>query len=96
MPRAAARAQALRLFPVSIIMPILQIVWVLFSIVSGSLYYQEYKTLDALSGSMFGVGIVIMIIGILFLTSGQRQPQVGCQLLGPGAATTCDFLAAAR
>lgn len=32
--------QALRLFPVSIIMPILQIVWVLFSIISGSLYYQ--------------------------------------------------------
>ena len=57
-------------------MPILQIVWVLFSIVSGSLYYQEYKTLTALSGSMFGVGILVMLAGIVLLTSGQRSGQV--------------------
>jgi hypothetical protein len=58
-------------------MPILQIVWVLFSIVSGSLYYQEYKTLNALSGGMFAAGVVIMLVGIGFLTSAHRLTQVG-------------------
>ena len=70
--------QALRLFPVSIIMPILQIVWVLFSIVCGSLYYQEYKTLTPLSGGMFAAGVVIMLVGIGFLASAtQHVMQVG-------------------
>ncbi|GAB4817643.1 hypothetical protein N2152v2_004689 [Parachlorella kessleri] len=66
-------SKALRLFPVSIIMPILQIVWVLFSIVCGSLYYQEYKTLTPLSGGMFAAGVVIMLAGIGFLASATQH-----------------------
>lgn len=143
-------SKAMKLFPVLIIMPIIQIVWVLFSLISGSLYYQvgvprpqprlasspsarvaaapakapvkhscgcpclvghrsprswqlcwwacgctasvgctaclrrvpcclgapqEYKTLNALSGSMFGLGVVVLLVGVHLLTGGKPAVQ---------------------
>lgn len=43
---------------------------------------QEYKTLTVLSGSMFALGVVVLLVGIAFLTSGQRAAQVRAALLG--------------
>ncbi|KAL4430976.1 hypothetical protein ABPG75_006232 [Micractinium tetrahymenae] len=68
-------SKAMKLFPVLIIMPIIQIVWVLFSLISGSLYYEEYKTLNALSGSMFGLGVVVLLVGVHLLTGGKQPVQ---------------------
>ncbi|KAL4426811.1 hypothetical protein ABPG77_006597 [Micractinium sp. CCAP 211/92] len=68
-------SKAMKLFPVLIIMPIIQIVWVLFSLISGSLYYEEYKTLNALSGSMFGLGVVVLLLGVHLLTGGKPPEQ---------------------
>ncbi len=47
------------MFPIMIIVPLLQICWILFSTIEGLLYFQEYKSFDTLAGIMFGVGIVV-------------------------------------
>jgi sorbitol-specific phosphotransferase system component IIBC len=60
----------MKLFPVLIIMPVIQIVWILFSMISGSLYFQEYRALGPLSGSMFGLGVLILLAGVWLLTGG--------------------------
>lgn len=36
---------------------------------------QEYKTLNALSGSMFGLGVVVLLLGVHLLTGGKPPEQ---------------------
>lgn len=52
-------AQALRLFPAVIIVPTMQIAWTLVSIVSGMVFYQEYRGMSALKSGMFVAGVVV-------------------------------------
>ncbi|GLI71133.1 hypothetical protein VaNZ11_016220, partial [Volvox africanus] len=66
--------KGLRMFPAMIIVPLLQIAWTLFSIVSGMLYFQEYKGFTTLKAIMFPVGVVIVFMGVFILTSGGRAP----------------------
>lgn len=47
------------MFPAMIIVPLMQICWTLFSIVSGMLYFQEYKGFTTLKAIMFSVGVLV-------------------------------------
>ncbi|GAX80581.1 hypothetical protein CEUSTIGMA_g8018.t1 [Chlamydomonas eustigma] len=60
--------KGLRKFPAMIIVPLMQICWTLLSIIEGLLYFQEYQSMDALSGGMFALGVVIVFIGVYLLT----------------------------
>lgn len=51
--------QGLKEFPSIVIVPMMQISWTLFSIVSGGIYFQEYSTFTALSGFMFTLGVLV-------------------------------------
>lgn len=51
--------QALQLFPAIMIVPMMQISWTLFSILSGGIYFQEYKTLNAARGCGYGLGVLV-------------------------------------
>ncbi len=52
-------SQGLRLFSVMVIVPLLQICWVLFSTVSGLVYFKEYESFSALQSGMFVLGIFV-------------------------------------
>jgi hypothetical protein len=47
------------MFPAMVIVPTLQIAWTLFSIVSGMLYFREYRDFTGLSAAMFAVGLAV-------------------------------------
>ncbi len=47
------------MFPAMIIVPLMQICWTLFSIVSGMLYFQEYESFNTLKYIMFPVGVLV-------------------------------------
>lgn len=64
--------QALKLFPVSTMMPVLQVFWVLFSIISGSLYYQETAAMGTLELAMFVTGAVVLLAGVWLLTTSSK------------------------
>ena len=51
--------QALQLFPAIMIVPMMQISWTLFSILSGGIYFQEYRTMSAASGCGYGLGVSV-------------------------------------
>ncbi len=51
--------QGLRMFPAMIIVPVMQIAWTLFSIVSGMLYFQEYLGFTVLKSIMFPIGVLV-------------------------------------
>ncbi len=51
--------QGLGMFPAMLIVPMMQICWTLFSIISGILYWQEYKAFTLLMAVMFTVGVLV-------------------------------------
>ena len=51
--------QGLREFPSSVIVPMMQISWTMFSILSGGIYFHEYRVFTPLSGSMFALGVAV-------------------------------------
>lgn len=55
----ACAPQGLTMFPAMVIVPTLQIAWTLFSIVSGMLYFREYRDFSPLSSAMFCVGLLV-------------------------------------
>ncbi|KAG1678004.1 hypothetical protein FOA52_000799 [Chlamydomonas sp. UWO 241] len=65
--------KGLRMFPVMVIVPMLQICWVLGSIISGLLYFEEYQGFTALSGSMFVLGILIVLAGVYLITLNAKR-----------------------
>ncbi|KAG1678007.1 hypothetical protein FOA52_000802 [Chlamydomonas sp. UWO 241] len=62
----------LMMFPIMIIVPMLQICWILFSTIEGLLYFKEYATFTSLSTGMFVLGIFIVFIGVYLLTLSAR------------------------
>ncbi|KXZ48891.1 hypothetical protein GPECTOR_24g180 [Gonium pectorale] len=63
--------KGLRMFPAMIIVPLLQIAWTLFSIVSGMIYFQEYKGFNTIKAIMFPVGVLVVFFGVFLLTVGR-------------------------
>ena len=53
--------QALRLFPAVVIVPTMQISWTLFSVISGGIYYEEYKAFTPFTASMFALGVLVCL-----------------------------------
>ena len=51
--------QGLKEFPSIVIVPMMQISWTLFSILSGGIYFKEYRTFTAGSGFMFTLGVLV-------------------------------------
>jgi len=60
--------KALKFFPAMMIVPTMQISWTFFSIVSGMLYFQEYKDFTMWNGIMFAIAVMIIFFGVFLLT----------------------------
>eukprot|EP00798_Chlamydomonas_sp_ICE-L_P025205 gene25205-10848_t len=60
--------QGLGMFPAMLIVPLMQICWTLFSIISGMLFWQEYKVFTTLMAVMFTIGVLIVFVGVYLLT----------------------------
>ena len=68
--------KGLKMFPVSIIMPTLQVGWILLSMISGSLYFQEIENMILVEKIMFGVGTVILITGVYLITTSSKDGKI--------------------
>ncbi|KXZ52720.1 hypothetical protein GPECTOR_8g114 [Gonium pectorale] len=78
--------KGLRMFPAMVIVPVMQISWTLFSIVSGMLYFQEYVGFTPLKSIMFPIGVLVVFVGVFLLTqSGASQTRY--QKMEEAAAT---------
>eukprot|EP00798_Chlamydomonas_sp_ICE-L_P023906 gene23906-9474_t len=63
----------LGMFPAMLIVPMMQICWTLFSIISGIIYWQEYQAFTVLMAAMFSLGVLIVFIGVYLLTLNAKR-----------------------
>ena len=59
--------QGLVLFPAVVIIPMMEILWVLFIMVSGGIYFGDFDKFSKLELAMFGTGVFILLLGIFCL-----------------------------
>ena len=60
--------EGLRRFSSTYSIPVFQAFWILVSVISGLIYYKEYKGLDAFSTIMFGLGVSVTVGGVVMLS----------------------------
>lgn len=67
--------EALRRFDGVFIIPLLQVNWIVFSIISGGIYFQEFEGFS--SGRLFGflAGVVLIVIGVFLLAPEKLQKE---------------------
>uniref|UniRef100_A0A383W012 Magnesium transporter n=1 Tax=Tetradesmus obliquus TaxID=3088 RepID=A0A383W012_TETOB len=75
--------KGLKMFPAMVIVPMLQICWTLFSILSGMLYFQEYQEMGWLQASMFCLGVAIVFAGVFLLTKASTPAHPQSQPASP-------------
>lgn len=68
--------KGLKMFPVSIIMPTLQVGWIILSMACGSIYFEEIKNMNVLEKVMFAVGTVILLCGVYLITTASTPSKV--------------------
>lgn len=66
---------ALRKFEGPFIVPVLQVVWTLFSIVGGGIYFQEFSKMSGMGIGLFTLGVSIMMGGVYLLAPHQPSSQ---------------------
>ena len=65
---------ALRKFDGVFIIPVLQVVWTLFSIVGGGVYFREFSKFDAKDTALFTLGVCVVIFGVYLLAPQTVRP----------------------
>ena len=65
--------QGLREFPSSVIVPMMQISWTMFSILSGGIYFHEYRVFTAFTGTMFALGVAVSWLDSLQHSTAQHS-----------------------
>ena len=64
---------ALRLYDAMFIIPVLQCIWLIFGVVGGGIFYQEFEKFTAFQSIFFLTGMVLLVIGILTLRPNSPQ-----------------------
>ena len=85
------RLQGLLLFPAVVIVPMLEILWVLFIMVSGGIYFGDFEKFSQLQLAMFGVGVFVLLLGIFCLIPSEQAS--GAPLKTSPLPCTTAFLA---
>ncbi|KAJ4729595.1 Protein of unknown function (DUF803) [Melia azedarach] len=65
--------EGLALFDAILIVPMFQIAWTFFSICTGFIYFQEYQVFDALTTTMFILGMTSVFVGISLLAPDESK-----------------------
>eukprot|EP00743_Colponemidia_sp_Colp-15_P002526 GILK01002738.1.p1 GENE.GILK01002738.1~~GILK01002738.1.p1 ORF type:complete len:410 (-),score=43.25 GILK01002738.1:41-1207(-) len=66
---------ALKKFDALFIIPTLQVVWTLFSVIAGGVYFDEFSSLGSADVFLFVVGIVLIIAGVVLLSTANAKDQ---------------------
>ena len=81
---------ALRKFDGVFIIPVLQVVWTLFSIIGGGVYFREFSAFNRIDIGLFTLGVCVVIFGVYLLA-----PQTPARVDGQGSMEDEDGLGSA-
>jgi len=59
---------ALGMYDALFIIPVLQTFWLLFAVVNGGIYFEEFESLEPLDLGLFALGIIILLCGVAVFT----------------------------
>lgn len=59
-----------------LIVPLLQVFWTMFSIISGGIYFREFQQMETQSAAFFFVGVAIIVFGVAGLASSSGSADV--------------------
>jgi hypothetical protein len=68
----------LKLFDGLVIIPLCQAFWTISAIVQGGMYFKEFAGFSGPQSIGFGSGVVLMLIGVYYLTPGAQSPLKIC------------------
>jgi len=66
-------AHALCRFNALLIVPVYQSFWIMFSVLGGMIYFEEYRSLNPVQTGFFIVGMVITYAGVIYLLRERRR-----------------------
>ena len=69
--------KALSLFPAATILPLMQVAWTLLAVMTGGIFFQEFATLQDRNAGLFALGILIMLVGVVFLVPPKAEQTTG-------------------
>jgi hypothetical protein len=64
---------ALKLFDVSYAFPMMQIGWILFSLLAGGIYYEEFLQWNRRDVGFFGIGICLLFVGVVLICPAAKK-----------------------
>ncbi|GJD07380.1 Probable magnesium transporter NIPA8 [Galdieria sulphuraria] len=64
---------ALKLFDVSYAFPMMQICWILFSLLAGGIYYEEFLQWNKRDIGFFGIGICLLFGGVVLICPAAKK-----------------------
>lgn len=65
--------RGLRLFPSTFIVPMMQAMWTVLSILNGGIYFKEFENFDTQRTVTFFSGVLIVLLSVLSLASGKAS-----------------------
>lgn len=65
---------ALRHFKDNSIIPIMQVVWILLSVIAGGLYFREFENLSSVQAVFFSLGLITVIAGVVMISQPKKTP----------------------
>lgn len=66
-------SRSIHLFPGNVIIPLLQVAWVLCASLQGGVFFNDFETLSMLHRLYFCLGLLITVTGIFVLTSAEQR-----------------------
>ncbi|KMS93813.1 hypothetical protein BVRB_027700, partial [Beta vulgaris subsp. vulgaris] len=81
--------KALQQFDGLLIIPLLQVCWIVFSVVGGGIYFREFDGLPATHTVGFTFGILMIVLGV-YLLSSHAPERTGAVLEDPGSTSSVD------
>jgi len=64
---------ALKMYDALFIIPMLQVIWLLFGVLGGGIFYDEFRALSTTASIMFAVGILILVSGVVLLAPRKKD-----------------------
>lgn len=59
---------ALKRYSAIFIIPVLQVIWLVFGVLEGGIFFDEFSALSPLSQFFFALGIFILLVGLIILS----------------------------
>ena len=84
--------RGLRLFPSTFIVPMMQAMWTVLSILNGGIYFKEFENFDTARTVTFFSGVLIVLLSVLSLAAGKTSSAMDADCNGQFSSFSHHFL----